>query len=207
MEQKKKQKERKAANPTEFRKPLESDHVKKPDDFKKPHAIKTDYKKPVDFVKPAQDTTKPQETVNTQVSQEKSDIVNNIDEKVVTMVKAEETLVNNDTMEAATDDKETDTKRKRKASEDDLKEEDAKKHKVSETEETKDDIPVPRPIKAFNPRPRATRGVRGGRGKSLALSGTRSLSKQDAHPVPEPTAPDASSKTNDDFRNMLLGKK
>ena len=97
------------------------------------------------------------------------------------------------------------TSRKRKASDNGLSQEEAKKHKASE--------PIaPRPIKPFAPKPRATRGLKPTRGKSLKLTGTRALSKNDAANDTSASAETSSHEgniaseggnSNDDFRKML----
>lgn len=213
MEQKKKQKERKAAmastseEPQEFKKPQEFKDKKatnatsseEPQEFKKPQ----EFKEPQKFKK-ASDTKEqvsedaPKAVVKEEAV-EKPAVENTIEEN---FVKEKEEAIEKDPS-AAEPTEELDTTLKRKASEGDLNEEDAKKHKSNE-ETPRESLPPPPVKKTFNPLPRAARSRRG---KSLALHGSKSLGRQDVHQVKDPAVPDTPGKTNDDFRNMLLGKK
>lgn len=204
MEQKKKQKERKAANPTDFKKPFHPSN----DNFKKPREVSqtkkvdkkpVDYKKPVSFVKPGQEASQPQDSTEPQ-SQETDK------SQEAETNQSQETTQNEampETIHVKEEEVGMETTLKRKASETGFKE-DVKKHKANDVEE----VPATtKPKIAFNPRPRATRGIRGGRGKAVALP-ARALAKSDSKDIPEPTVvTDTTSKSNDDFRNMLLGKK
>ncbi|KAG2237017.1 hypothetical protein INT48_001784 [Thamnidium elegans] len=166
--------------------------------------VQEEYNEPLDTEKPIvedapetavkdKEAEKPTESVT-----EEKPVENTVEE---THVEAKEETSKK---EHSTDEpKELDFTLKRKASEGDLNEEEAKKHKSNEKEEApRESLPPPR--KPFNPLPRAARSRRG---KSLALHGSKSLGRQDVHQVKDPVVPDTPEKTNDDFRNMLLGKK
>lgn len=174
MEQKKKQKERKAAQR----------------DFKEP----SHFKKPAPPVKPFKPAAPVEKTVSFNTE---ADFV---EEKIVSA----ESEANDTTSQA--ESVEQPKSLKRKASDSEIKEEDAKKHKTNEEAQ-----PAPRPIKPFAPRPRATRGLKSTRGKSLKLTGTRSLNKNNATettdtPAEKSTVPEGGN-TNDHFRDLMLGKK
>ncbi|KAG2203761.1 hypothetical protein INT47_012694 [Mucor saturninus] len=225
MEQKKKQKERKAANPREFKKPFKpsDDSFKKPfkpsdDSFKKPHETPrtkkedkkpVDYKKPVAFVKPDQESSQsqmssePKEAEEAEKSQETTESGDNTpNTKDINNAHMEEDKTHVKEGEEAEEEEGLGSTLKRKASATDFEEEQAKKHKANDIEEAPSSS---KPKAAFNPRPRATRGHRGGRGK-IVVPSARSDTQQVAEPAKSAVA-DTTSKSNDDFRNMLLGKK
>lgn len=196
MEQKRKQKEKKAANPTEFKKPFESSNNKTSADFKKPReATRTkqhDFKKPVAFVKPGQESSpQPEDKVITESQDTPQPQETNQTEETTQAQKID-----------GHEEGDAENQLKRKASDNGLNEEDAKKHKPNDTEKA----PAPKPMKAFNPRPRATKGLKSIRERNIALPAS-SVVKKEAHETPKTTEAEPSSKSNDDFRNLFLGKK
>jgi hypothetical protein len=222
MENKKKQKEKKAENtdfkkPQGFKQPAYSEFEKPSEDFKKPRSDfkeptshfkkpSVDFKKPLKFVKPS-DTHEHVESVDT--AEEKSSGAEQEDKSLEEVVKKDDKIVGKEDETTVNDNEdvteEPPNSRKRKASDGDLQEEDAKKHKL-------DQPPARAPIKPFKPQPRAVRRPNSRRGKSLKLGGTtRALSKQSAAEDPEastsPSTGEQEAKSNDDFRNMLLGNK
>lgn len=180
MEQKKKQKERKAAQK----------------DSKEP----SQFKKPAPPVKPFKPAAPVEKTVSFKTeADECAGQADSVEETVSAEPEANDTTSQTESVEAP-------KSLKRKASDSEIKEEDAKKHKTND--ETQ---PAQRPIKPFAPRPRATRGLKSTRGKSLKLTGTRSLNKNNAAettntPAEKSTVPEGGN-TNDHFRDLMLGKK
>lgn len=177
MEQKKKQKEKKAIHKDS----------KEPSEFKEP----AKFKKPAPPAKPFKPAAPVEETTSDEIK----------------VIKTESPIADEATSQANEPESVDEPKSlKRKASDSEIKEEDAKKHKTSEEAQ-----PAPRPIKPFAPRPRATRGLKSTRGKSLKLTGTRVLNKNDATEKTDTTTENSTQpkegNTNDHFRDLMLGKK